>query len=192
MLEESQESPQHWRRASGSGCPLRKRYAQIFERANVLVCHSVTVTFMSNCHAQSPLPAVLQCDLDDVKMNELHLPWHSYGRWRCPAIYPCSTIWQWSQCLASTTFRISGEGWEASAISCKATESAFRRILNSECECFPVVRRFRHANLLLLAILKFATPPPASVTSSTMPPLSATTLFLFNSSIFFSAWLGYA
>ena len=30
----------------------------------------------------------------DMKMNERHLPWHLYGRWWCPAIYPCSTTWK--------------------------------------------------------------------------------------------------
>jgi len=66
----------------------------------------------------------------DMKMNERHLPWHLYGRWWCPAIYPCSTTWK------------------------------------SKRECFPIVRRCRRANLLPLAIVKSATPSPASVTVS--------------------------
>jgi len=67
----------------------------------------------------------------DMKMNERHFPWRSYGRWWCPAIYPCSTTWKSKR----------------------------------EC-CFPIVRRCRRVNLLPLAIVKSATPSPASVTVS--------------------------
>ena len=42
-------------------------------------------------------------------------------------------------------------------------------IFNSKCECFPVMRRCRHANSPPLAILKSTTPPPARVRSQ---PLS--------------------
>ena len=109
-----------------------------------------------------------------MKMNERHLPCHSYGRWWCPAVYPCSKTWQWSQCLFSTTFRIAGKGWGASGTSFKAAESAFRRrwgISKSKRECFTTVRCCKCSNPLPLAIVKSAAPPPASVTPS---PLAIT------------------
>jgi len=86
-------------------------------------------------HSPSDIPG----DLDDVKMDERCLPWRSYERWGCPGIYSCSTIWQWSQCLASATLRISGRRWKVSATSCKAAESTAGRqqgIFNSKRECF--------------------------------------------------------
>ena len=61
-------------------------------------------------------------DVDNVKVDEWPLPWHSYVRWWCSYL-PCS---EWSQCLVPITFGIAGRGWGASAISCKAAESAFR------------------------------------------------------------------
>ena len=83
-----------------------------------------------------------------------------FGQQQSTAIYSCSTIWQWSQCLVSTTLGIAGRGWRASATSCKAAESTAGRsqgISNLKRECFPVMYRCRPANVLPLAFLKSAT-----------------------------------
>ena len=119
--------------------PLRrgmswKPYSRISPR-EMKSCHTVTVIFMHGhaqlfrrrWHARVNFVAINypinspNGTHGDVKKNERRLPWHSYGRW-CPAIYPCSTTWQRSQCLFSTTLVISGKGWGASATSRKAAE----------------------------------------------------------------------
>jgi len=55
----------------------------------LLLLHLITVYLDSPINSPNGIPG----DVDSVKMDERHMPWHSYGRWWSPAINNLRVIW---------------------------------------------------------------------------------------------------
>ena len=77
-------------------------------------------------------PNGIPSDINGMKMNEWHLPWHPYGRRSFLAIYPSSTTWRWSCFHYAQDHK---KGWGASESGRQCVKASLTRNVSVFLSC---------------------------------------------------------